>query len=191
MTVRRLPERPNLDQLKHQAKDLLAAWHSGATVEGTPERGALRDERRLRDAQKALAQEYGFESWDALRTHVEALVGALPVARRTRKDVLEYDDPIPNVVELNEPLTPDVVRRLIDQKVTARKVSPRAAAATLKMLAEIPTLTGIDLGNRGEMRDSHLRFLEAMPWLTALSLSRCGQVTDTAIERLRNNQHLE
>ena len=26
MSVRRLPERPNLDQLKHQAKELLARW---------------------------------------------------------------------------------------------------------------------------------------------------------------------
>ena len=29
MSVRPLPERPNLDQLKHQAKELLAAWRAG------------------------------------------------------------------------------------------------------------------------------------------------------------------
>jgi hypothetical protein len=52
MSVRRLPERPNLDQLKHQAKELLAGWRSGASD------GALAAETppRLRDAQRAIAQ---------------------------------------------------------------------------------------------------------------------------------------
>ncbi len=60
MTRRTLPARPHLDQLKHQAKDLLRA---------RPDLG------RLRDAQRALAAEYGFDSWDALRHHVEATTG--------------------------------------------------------------------------------------------------------------------
>ena len=33
MSVRRLPEKPNLDQLKHQAMELLAAWRSGASAD--------------------------------------------------------------------------------------------------------------------------------------------------------------
>ena len=61
MAVRSLPARPNLDQLKRQAKELLR---------GNPAIG------RLRDAQRALAAEYGFESWDAMRARVESLVGA-------------------------------------------------------------------------------------------------------------------
>ena len=58
MSARSLPPSPNLDQLKHQAKDLLRRQ---------PLLG------RLREAQRALAQEYGFHSWDALRTHVESV----------------------------------------------------------------------------------------------------------------------
>ena len=60
MSVRSLPPRPHLDQLKRQAKELLR------------QRPEL---ERLRDAQRALAAEYGFTSWDALRSHVESIVG--------------------------------------------------------------------------------------------------------------------
>lgn len=65
MTIRSLPARPNLDQLKRQAKERLRR---------EPHLG------RLRDAQRATAQEYGFESWDALRTHVQAVAGVASAA---------------------------------------------------------------------------------------------------------------
>jgi ankyrin repeat protein len=58
VSVRSLLPSPNLDQLKRQAKELLR---------DQPHLG------RLRDAQRVLAQEYGFASWDALRTHVESV----------------------------------------------------------------------------------------------------------------------
>ncbi len=61
MPVRSLPPRPDLDQLKRQAKERLR--HQ-------PELG------RLRDAQRAIAEEYGFPSWDALRSHVETMTCA-------------------------------------------------------------------------------------------------------------------
>lgn len=185
MSVRRLPERPNLDHLKHQAKELLAAWRRGVSTDPPAPGG----EPRLRDAQRAIGQRYGFESWDALRVRVDAISGS-PRARQ-RQEVLDYDDPIPDVVDVNEPLTADVVQRLIEQGVRAVRVGPRAAAGTLNQLAEITTLQGIDLGSRGELRDGDLTFLEAMPWLKALSISRCGQVTDRTIERLRNHPQLE
>jgi len=60
VTARSLPARPNLDQLKRQAKELLR--HQ-------PQLG------RLRDAQRRIAEEYGFASWDGLRKHVESVVG--------------------------------------------------------------------------------------------------------------------
>jgi ankyrin repeat protein len=60
VSARSLPPRPNLDQLKRQAKELLRRQ---------PQLG------QLRHAQRTLAEEYGFASWDALRTHVESLVG--------------------------------------------------------------------------------------------------------------------
>src|SRR5438874_1430482 len=54
MAAKQLPPRPNLDQLKHQAKEL--------------QRSA---QIALHDAQTMIAREYGFASWNKLREHVE------------------------------------------------------------------------------------------------------------------------
>ena len=77
-----LPERPNLEQLKKQAKSLLhAARAADATAlerfrllpafarKTLAERSAAG--LALHDAQSVIAREYGFESWNALREHVE------------------------------------------------------------------------------------------------------------------------
>ena len=69
--IRHLPVRPNLQQLKHQAKDFLKALHSeepGAVAEyrqlcrsqGEPK------EAKLTDAQYVLAKSYGLSSWPRL-----------------------------------------------------------------------------------------------------------------------------
>lgn len=105
--------------------------------------------------------------------------------------MLDYDDPIPGVIELNEPLTGDAVQRLIDRQVSGIKIGPKVSAHSLARLAGIPTLRRIDLAWRADLLDGDVKFLETMPWLTALSLSRCSRITDRAIERLRNHEHLE
>jgi hypothetical protein len=56
-----LPARPNFDHLKKQAKDRLAELRKRSPA------------ARLADAQHALAREYGFPSWAALKAHVESL----------------------------------------------------------------------------------------------------------------------
>lgn len=80
-----LPFRPNIDHLKRQAKDLLADYQAGRPSAFDRLRASLpaargRDDAalaamtlRLHDAQSCLAREYGFHSWDDLRTAV--LVG--------------------------------------------------------------------------------------------------------------------
>jgi hypothetical protein len=70
---RLLPVRPNLQQLKNQAKDLLAAYRTGdsnavqAFLEEHP-RPPASSEARLADAQLVLAREYGAPSWPRLAT---------------------------------------------------------------------------------------------------------------------------
>src|ERR1700751_4525889 len=49
-----LPERPNLEHLKKQAKELLRTMGRG----------------KLADAQHAIAKEYGFATWAELKSHV-------------------------------------------------------------------------------------------------------------------------
>ena len=68
MSARRLPVRPDLDQLKHQAKDLLKAYRDGQAeavalfAEFHPDRVGA-DRAKLRDAQLVLARIYGVSSW--------------------------------------------------------------------------------------------------------------------------------
>jgi hypothetical protein len=69
--LRHLPVRPNLDQLKHQAKDLLRAARRGdaaASAELTKHHPERIDpaQARLGDAQLALARSYGLPSWPRL-----------------------------------------------------------------------------------------------------------------------------
>ena len=61
--MKKLPDRPNLDHLRRQAKDLLAG---------------LRDAERatsLAQAQSMLARQYGFHSWTDLKAEVDRLRG--------------------------------------------------------------------------------------------------------------------
>jgi len=91
-----LPVRPDLDQLKHQAKSLTKAQRRGDTDACT----VLRHLRRfaaasdadilaadvhLHEAQYALALDYGFPSWYALRTHVLAQT-RIPVTATLQRD---------------------------------------------------------------------------------------------------------
>jgi hypothetical protein len=83
MPVKRLPSNPNLDHLKHQAKDLLKGhaardakaaqrirefhprFHSASDVE------ILAAHLSLSDAQLTIARERGFPTWTRLKQHIE------------------------------------------------------------------------------------------------------------------------
>ena len=84
MTTSQFPERPNLEQLKKQAKDLLASAREKnpaalARFRALPALAAKTDAElaalhlALHDAQSAVARELGFPSWNALRERVEEL----------------------------------------------------------------------------------------------------------------------
>jgi ankyrin repeat protein len=65
-----LPARPNLDQLRQQAKDLLRAAQSGDTSAVGRIR-AVSDALTLTTARLAIAREYGYASWARLKTEVD------------------------------------------------------------------------------------------------------------------------
>jgi ankyrin repeat protein len=84
MTARQLPERPDLEQLKRQAKELLrSARASDRTAlerfrllpefSGRTNADLGRAALALHDAQSVIAREYGFDSWNVLRERVEEL----------------------------------------------------------------------------------------------------------------------
>jgi ankyrin repeat protein len=66
-----LPARPDLDQLRHQAKDLLRAAQAGDPAAVIRIR-AVSDRMTLAGAQLAVAREYGFASWPQLKAEVAA-----------------------------------------------------------------------------------------------------------------------
>jgi hypothetical protein len=83
-----LPSRPNLEQLKTQAKELhkeflasqpeaVARVREFHPVLAHSSNKARKESFRLHDAQLVIALEYGFASWPKLKEHVEStLVGA-------------------------------------------------------------------------------------------------------------------
>jgi len=77
--TRTLSDRPDLDQLRRQAKDLLDAVRAGdpaaiAEVQAHDGDAAL-PEFALHDAQRALARAYGFDNWPRLKAHVDGISG--------------------------------------------------------------------------------------------------------------------
>ncbi len=79
-----LPSRPSLDQLRHQAKDILRLHRAGdvtacETLRQLKKCAGLTDEKilamkfALQEVQHALAQQYGFDSWVALCGFVESV----------------------------------------------------------------------------------------------------------------------
>jgi ankyrin repeat protein len=82
MTAPQLPARPDLEQLKRQAKELLAASRAGdpaalarfrllPAFADASERALSTARLALHDAQSVIARELGFRSWNALREQVE------------------------------------------------------------------------------------------------------------------------
>jgi hypothetical protein len=65
-----LPVQPDLDQRRHQAKDLLGAAQRGDPA-AVARIQAVSDRLVLSSAQLALAREYGFVSWTRLKLEVE------------------------------------------------------------------------------------------------------------------------
>jgi hypothetical protein len=83
MTPSALPDRPNLEQLKKQAKSLLhaaqardpAALQRFTVLPAFAHKSAAELSAlgfALHDAQSVIAREYGFASWNAMRDEVEA-----------------------------------------------------------------------------------------------------------------------
>jgi uncharacterized protein (TIGR03067 family) len=83
--AKKLPARPNLEHLRHQAKALLSRLNAGdsaaahAFIEHLPRAAAMKPAAvrasgfRLADAQSVVARQSGFAGWPALTRHVEDL----------------------------------------------------------------------------------------------------------------------
>lgn len=158
MPTRRLPARPSLAHLKHQAADLLDGRRSGIPQvlqrlrEFHPAMHGLTDAQisaahlKLSDAYLAIAREYGFPSWPKLKAFVERGDGEtlnLPAQERIPDadfrgavDLLDEG----NADALREHLArhPDLVKR----RVTLYGGNYFQKPALLEFVAENPTRRG-------------------------------------------------
>ena len=137
---REWPHWPNLDQFKHQAKDLLKAYRAGdanavAQVnrhEQAPGPAAF----ALHDAQRVLARSYGFTSWQKLKSYVQTIQPYWrPLEPKSADDanrflrlacITYFDD--------DHPSRRDRARQLLAEKPHLAKANIYAAAAVAASL---------------------------------------------------------
>ena len=107
-----LPERASLEWLRKTAKQTLIALR------------ATRPAAKLADAQLAVARDYGFPSWRALKAHVDALPAAAP-AMPTPTDAEVRDQTVQRFLRLVATGPIDAIRALIAaQPVLVNAVGP-------------------------------------------------------------------
>jgi ankyrin repeat protein len=117
MMSRELPEKPNLEHLKKQAKELLRDFQQGDSVATERFRAHVpavaAGTGKLADALHVIAREYGFKSWPKLKEHVESISRALEPAEMLSVAVCASDagktarvlDSYPELkARLNEPM---------------------------------------------------------------------------------------
>ena len=90
MAARALPARPNLEQYKKQAKELVKAWKTGDSVtltrirehhphlSGRSDADLRRARFTLADAQFIIAREHGFDSWPKFAAQIGSMMGQAP-----------------------------------------------------------------------------------------------------------------
>ena len=87
--TRTLRDKPDLAQLKRQAKELLQAFAAGGTDAlsevNAHYHGANPESFALHDAQLVLARSYGFDSWPKLKAFVDGVTVRATLRRRARR----------------------------------------------------------------------------------------------------------
>jgi ankyrin repeat protein len=97
MPARELPARPNLEQYKKQAKELVKAFRAGddAALQRVREHHPrpARDTFELADAQLVIAREHGEESWPKFRQQIVRASDRVPAAAwKTAEDAIVAGD---------------------------------------------------------------------------------------------------
>ena len=142
MARRHLPVRPDLTQLRNQAKDLLRAVHAGdptAVAELQEHHPKVEDPARakLADAQHALAHSYGVASWPRL----------VLACRMT--DAIWRDEWIPAVGERDDAKVLHFLRHAHGTGVSYRVVTLTAFGDDAALAAARARIDGGDLAGHG------------------------------------------
>jgi hypothetical protein len=199
----RLPERPSVEQLRKQAKDLLHAWREGdaSAVERLRAHKPQATHPVLADAQFVLAREHDFESWPKLVQHVQAL-GRPAHDPRAMRHGLSTTPPFFRIdwtndtIEPQQPMSGNDWHRLIDvleeTGLTGLNANGQMDDEALARVSRLAHVTRLNLGGCKRLTDSGLQHLARMPQLEELDLSDYpgGQITDRGLEALRHLSEL-
>ncbi len=190
---RHLPPRPNLDQLKNQAKDLLKAHKAGDAdalkrIRDQHPRWARAGDAELRKArftlsgaQLVVAREYGFAGWPALKKHVEALAPADVDVVEAFKKAFTSDDAatVRRLLKQN----PDLKARINDP--VAAFDSPLVTRVKSRAMLDALLDAGANLDAKSTWWAGGFGLLhQASPELSAYAIERGAQVDVHAAARL-------
>ncbi len=193
--TRTLSDRPNLDQLKRQAKELCEAFRKGNAAAANEVhahyRGASPSSFELHDAQLVLARAYGFDSWPKLRAFVNgATVRQLVDAIRAGDfaAVQKMIDARPELVHMDVAENdehralhhavlrrrPEIVRFLMQHGADARKgIWPHrdaTSAFTLAVERDYQDIVRIIVEEEDRRRSESLQKVTVQPSLKAESM---------------------
>jgi len=182
-----LPARPSLEQLKHQAKDLLKSLKSGDAValqrfeehHHHPSKAAT--VRSLSDAQFVIAREYGFATWAKLKQQVESLRPQPTNPHELFKQAIENQD----AVRFRELLKQfPQAKALINEPVAAFDAPAITQVRTHEML-DVLLEAGADINTRSRWWAGGFGLLDgAAPDLAAYAIQRGAKVDIHAAARL-------
>ena len=137
---RALPPNPSLEQLKHQAKDLLRASRALdlqallRIEQYLPNRSGV---ATVADAQLVIAREYGFTSWPKLKRHVEALAAQQVVTLEQPRVAPHRESPRKlRIRQLAEHITESAASGAISQVLAALVIPARDLLALRAYLVE-------------------------------------------------------
>jgi hypothetical protein len=165
-SARRLPAQPSLEQLQKQAKDLLRQFRSENPAAS------------LAEAQFVLAREYGFDTWAALKHHVQAIAQQETITLRKLQSPEEWDA---------------LCARMQQHQICGLNASGiNLTDDELLHLARIPHLRELDIsGWNGQITDRGLAVLRQLPQLRRLQMCWQQHVTDAGMVHLSHCPHLE
>lgn len=150
-----LPQNPDLEFDKNQAKALLKAYRTDDSVavervrafhprlQNVPEKSIPPHEFKLSDAQLVIAREYGFSSWPQLKHQIETVRAGLTEAFSQFARAVQYGD-TPRVRELLE-TTPALRRRINDPAIGFDSPALVIAAGCSRELVDVLLEYGADV----------------------------------------------
>src|SRR5262245_15706278 len=191
---RQLPVRPDLEQLKHQAKDLLKSHKSGEADaiqrireshprwSNSPSSEIATAKMRLSDAQLVIAREYGFDSWPKLKAAVESML-------------LEHSDPLELIHRAFRDDNASLVRKLlarhpeikamINEPVAEAFNSPPITLVRSRAMLDVLLEAGADINAKSRWWAGGFGLLHsAAPELARYAIERGAVVDAHAAARL-------